>query len=265
MKTGKVLMNKEQQVKAALESGIEPITMLYNPICSSDDGKPFALMSQLNLNSTFLGHLTPKQYEMVADRTIRSDRLAQWAIVYAARDYELLQNRLFDIRFVSVRLPVRAAKTAFVNSVEKLLEKNDFIKPERICLRFSVQLLFEQQEAVAEALVKLKDIGFKTMLTDFGDEFCPVMRITTLPFDYILLHPMVTAVLNSRTTNSRAHSLIEFVKANGFDVLLDAVNTDRIRDEASFTGSKGYITGSDYKSLDDIIGLLEEVERGETV
>ena len=114
-------MNKDIQIQAALDSGVEPMTICYNPIYFSADRKPFALKSQLSLNSTFLGHLTPKQYEIVADRTVRSEKLAQWAIFYAARDYELLQNHLFDIRFISVRMPVRAEKISFINSIEKML------------------------------------------------------------------------------------------------------------------------------------------------
>ena len=257
-------MNKELQIQAALESGIEPITMCYLPIYSSEDRKPFALNAQLNINSTFLGHLTPKQYEMVADRTIRSERLAGWAITYAARDYEQLQSNQIDIRFITIRMPVRAAKMSFVNSVEKLLEKNEFINPERICLRFSVHLLFEQQEVVVEALKKLKSLGFKLMLTDFGNEFCPLMRLVAMPFDYILLHPLAATMLNARTTSNQAQSLIEFVKNNGFDVLLDAADTERVRNEASNTGCKGYITGSEYKALDDIMSIQSNIHKSDS-
>lgn len=245
-------MNKQLQMQAALESGIEPISMHYIPIYSADDQKPFALKAQMNLNSTFLGHLSPKQYEVIADRTIRSERLAQLAITYSAKDFEQFQSNLYDIRFTTVRMPVRAAKMSFMNSIERLLEKNAFIIPERICLQFSVQLLFEQQEVVTEALRKLKSIGFKTMLSDFGDEFCPLMRLTTLPFDYILLHPAVTTLIETRATTNQAYALIEFVKDNGFDVLLEAADTDRAKSEASNTGCKGYIIGSEFKALSDI-------------
>ena len=78
-------MVMQQSIKAAIESGIEPIALRYRTIHSCMSGTPCAVYAETVLNSTVIGELKPEKYDVVAARTIRGEKLSLWAITYAAR------------------------------------------------------------------------------------------------------------------------------------------------------------------------------------
>ncbi len=252
----------KENVQAALEAGVEPISLRYKPVYSCSSKKPIAICSRMLLNSTVLGELTPEQYEVVADRTVRSEKLALWGITYAQRIVQKLGSTGVDLSFISVRCPVRAAKAAFARSLERLMLKYDFKSCEKLCLEFPISILFEQEGEVNAALNELKKSGVQTMISGFGEEFCPTMRLSSISFDYVLLHPQQSEKLKHPSSAQTAVSLISFIKNNGAKVIVPDIDNERALVEMQREDCIGYLPKTPFMTYDQLLQTIKEEKSG---
>lgn len=232
---------KEHSVEAAFDSGIEPVTMVYRPIRSCISKKLVSINSEMILNSTVLGRLNPDKYEIVAERTVRSEKLAVWGLTYITRALERLAKSKVASEFLSMRVPIRAAKKSFVGEVERFLIKGDITSTEGICFEFPAGILYENINEISPALIKLKSLGISTMVSGFGDEFCPVIRLSELPFDYVMLHPYQVEKFANRSSAVAASSLVHFIASCGAKPIASYVNDERALNELHAAGCIGYL------------------------
>ena len=247
----------KQSIQAAIDSGIEPITMRYKTVKSCESGKTFALLIEMVLNSTELGELKPDSYEIVADRTVRSEKLSIWGITYAIRALQKLKSEGIEIDFITLRCPARAASESFARTVERLFIKSDFEDNDKICLVFPNTLLFEAPEDFKEAFSILRRLNIKTMLSNFGEEYCPVMRFPLFSFDYVTID---SSQIDSISVSSftAIESLITMIKNFGATAIAIENNQKGYAPDLLQTGFLGYISKESFKSLPEVIQDLKQ-------
>ena len=214
-------MDKNQLLTATLESGIPPIETKLIEIRSTATRQQTALRSVQQLNTQQLGILLPEDFDPVATRTNQCVNLALANISDVAELLETASERKIKLDFISVSCPVRMIARGDIAGLlnTAFFEENIFLDPTKLCLEFPPEILLEDSAKISEKLSELRFMGIKTAIRDFGNAFCPTMRLREFAFDYAILDQSVTDLMENDATEHTASSLVSFVRGLGIEAV----------------------------------------------
>lgn len=246
--TGEEDQSNAKYVKMSLDSGIAPIEIRYSQINSCYRKLPVAYRSYTYINSVVEGVISPEKYSYAADETDTGIRLAKYNLKAAMKAVEQFIIAGRKIEFVSLRVsPRMVLDPDFYGAIKSEIDKYDFKFPDKLCLEFPRTVLFEDEEKVRMALLGMKLLKVKTMMTGCGEKDSPVTPLIDLPFDYLLLSPHLTALANSRDKSTTVASFIAFLRGLPCNIIADGVYNDEQITALSRADCFGYIPSSGYK------------------
>lgn len=215
-------MIDQVQLREALSSELEPITVYKQPVfpCNGSPD-PVAYRTETVLNSTLVGRLTPEDYQSTADKSKRGILLADRTLYSVCRAISLLPENETRIKWFSLYCPVSMITgTDLVETLGKLFG-GDKEKLKKLMLEFPVSALYEDSEKLRGTLLDMKLLGVKSALAGYGTEFCPMMRLASFPFDYVILDPEVRELM-SRDAKA-AETLIAYARSLRIEVVVTGV------------------------------------------
>jgi diguanylate cyclase (GGDEF)-like protein len=121
------------------------------------------------------------------------------------------------------------------------------VNPDAICLDVAERTLGDDPDAMIDALERLKAIGVRIALDDFGLGASPLSRLRELPVDALKLHESFIATLGSSPEEgSIVAALIDLGHALGLAVFAEGVESEaqleQLRD-LGCDGAQGYAIG----------------------
>lgn len=237
----------KRRIVRTLDSGVLPLVLRYDQINACDTRLPVAYRTSTLVRSTALGYLTPAQYETACNQNEVGYRLAEWSVVQAMKHITRFVESGRAIDWISVRCPSRMVERVdFYKWMKRLIKANGFRYPTKLCLEFDVSLLNERTEAARLAVLDMKLLGVKTILTGCGGEECPTSRIVQIPVDMVMLDPSVTKWTGSRNKPLLVSSLVPYLKSMRTEVYAEGVlNDDQLRQLNRFE-CIGYISDASY-------------------
>lgn len=204
----------EATAKKMMESGIAPLELAEYDVLSCRDGSKKGVFTELRINSLELGVLYPAQYRVVTNRNNQSIRLATWAF---HRVSPMLSERE-DGGWMSFYIPAKALmRDHFIKLLENERKKagRDFSK---LVMEVSSEILYENAAQVAEKMTELRtEFGIRFLLSEFGDEYCPVLKLPSYPVDFVLLDPTLNHAEALQTASAAAS--IRLAKQCGVKVI----------------------------------------------
>ena len=213
-----------------LQSGVSPLEILFQNIIGTELSDTVAYRSVVRVNSLELGVLMPEQYTSVAERNHLCLDLFYWNFSHMFHALSRAHFENSSAGWASLHVPSRAlVKTDLAAKLDKLMDSAAFTHPERICLEFADDILFEDLEPLGPKLDALRERGFLIGLADFGGEFCPVLKLADFAPDYVWMDPYVTACLQKDKTGVTAPAF-EAVTECGARIIAADVETDMLRE-----------------------------------
>ncbi len=226
-------MGFNDEVAALLATGTEPLTMTRETVRSFSDGMPRAWRTTLQINSPELGTVTDEDYVVTAERTKRSTLLFDRALMYACRAIEQCRTLGLDYEWLSVRCPPSAVtREGLISTIRRVFAGNENLLP-KLCIEFPTQLLYDPSDKIDDVLADIRDMGIKTMLYGFGEEFCPTMRLLTYSFDYVALHATVVDMMRTPRTQASALALMAYVRGFSAELIVPALDSAEVPAYAS--------------------------------
>jgi EAL domain-containing protein (putative c-di-GMP-specific phosphodiesterase class I) len=114
----------------------------------------------------------------------------------------------------------------------------------RICFALSDKILEETDGVAAKTIKHLRNRGFHFMVTDFGADNCPIMRLSSFEVDYVMLSPEIIGFLGKdERSDSAVKSLIDFCTDLGAEPIADGVFSS-MQAEKLFSFECQYCAGS---------------------
>ena len=232
-------MKMRDRVAQVIESGIEPITLQYDTVRFFDDS-PRIYRTFLQLNSLELGTLTYREYRFVARRNKQGDRLVQAHITKLFRAIpQILEKQ--SVRCFTI--PVYA-KLLRDGVLAKMLFEGFALFPKvpaaLICVELSADILYEDVEAACAQIKTLRELGVKVAIGEVGDEFCPVFRLSALPFEYAFLDAYATDRLLDANAEHTVGGLVNYLHALQVCVVAPALTAEAQTQRARTLGCDGY-------------------------
>ena len=235
-------------LELALQAGVAPLEMRFSQINSCFRRLPVAYRSFTYINSVIEGVIPPEKYSYAADGTDRGKKLAEWNLKQAIRAIRSFEARGRHVDFVTARCPASLClEDDLYDWMQAFLKEEDFRKPEKLCLEFSQSLLYEDEEKIRAAILAMKLLGVKTLMTGCGERDCPVSSLIQIPVDYVLLAPWLTVLMDSRGKSTSVSALIAYFRRLDIQVIGEGARNDAQISALSRADCYGYVPSSGYE------------------
>jgi len=215
-------------IKRTTEYNLRSMEIFYLPIRNNQLGVTHSYLTQLRINDPLMGVLIDEVFMPVAERTVISEKITTWLLDNLFSDIQKFRTRNVQAEWFGVYIPIRILKKQ--NFIEDLKTRvlNNNIKLSDICICLNNKVLYEDHNSIMEILNKAKAEGIKSMILDYGDDFCPITRITSIKTDYLHLSQSVTSSINSTKEEKRnaAYALYQFLKTLNIEAITSSVKDD---------------------------------------
>lgn len=207
--------------KATTEKRLRSMEIYYLPVQDIQLGIIQAYITQLRINDPKMGVIIDEAFMPVAERTIVTEKITSWLLDNLFNDIQRFRARGVQADWFGVYIPTRVLlKKDFLTELcKKVVEYN--IQNSDICICLNNKVLYEDHVEIKSILSQAKLEGIKSMISDFGDDFCPVSRISDIKTDYVHLSESVTESLISNDEIKRNTAL-------GLYHLLHSLNIETI-------------------------------------
>ena len=191
------MSSQEDKIHQVMSSGAQALSLTYEAIRQFDSPRVF-MRTSMNINSLELGILTPQQYRYVAQRTSQADHLFERHLHKLLEKIPEFMANPNPIQFFTVPAYGRMLKNGTLSTILfDRLTAHPQVSSSMLCIELSADLLFEELEPLQAELQKLRELGVRIALTEVGDEFCPLLRLSQLPYDLAFLDTYPVSLVNT--------------------------------------------------------------------
>jgi len=213
---------------AAALSGVHTLELRYTPIFNPVSKEVLAYRTKTVVYSLELGTLTEPDYVYAVDHGNNTGvKLSIWNISEAIAHINKLEKAGKNFEFVTAKCTSSFAdlEDAYAK-VRELMEKGNLKNPAKLCLEFPQTLLYLSGDNAKKAILDLKLLGVKTMLSGCGANDCPVSKLLEIPVDDVLLEPATTSLVHDRNKPDVLLKFCQYLKSMNLGVYAEAVEND---------------------------------------
>ena len=131
-----------------------------------------------------------------------------------------------------------------INDVQTALSESG-LPPERLCLELTETMLLREQDAAAKTLARVRALGVRVALDDFGSGYCSLNYLKRLPIDTLKIDRGFTAGLpQDRADLAIVRAVAQLAGSLGIDVVGEGVETREQADclrESGVHGAQGWL------------------------
>ena len=234
-------------VAMTLSAGIAPLEMRFAQINSCYRRRPIAYRSFTYINSMLEGVIPPEKYSYAAEADEKGERLARWSISKAIDAVRAFEAAGRHVEFVTARCPASLTRELDLYAwMKELLASKRFETPSKLCLEFPRTILYDDPERARMALLSLKLLKVRSMMTGCGERDCPVTALLELPFDMVLLSPRISALSDNRDKSAVFTGFIGYLRSLPVEVIGDGIYNDEQISIHSRADCFGYTPSAGY-------------------
>jgi diguanylate cyclase (GGDEF)-like protein/PAS domain S-box-containing protein len=163
-------LTMEHALRHALANG--ELTLRYQPQISLTTGVVTGMEALLRWTHPKLGCISPTQFIALAEETGLIVPIGEWAFMTACCEARALQDELGMDLTVSINLsPRQFQQKNLVHVVENSLMKSG-LRPEKLQVEITENMLMSNSEDVLGKLQRMRQLGVRISIDDFGTGFC---------------------------------------------------------------------------------------------
>lgn len=211
-----------------------------------DDGKQrrhYELLLRLKDRSGKL--ITPEEFIPVAERYGVITIVDRWVLKAALDSYD----RYFADQQALISINLSGASIndeRFTNFAIDTIEKSS-VPGNCLCFEITETAAISQISYAQKFISKMKNLGVKFALDDFGSGLCSFTYLKNLPVDYLKIDgSLVKAIVNEEYDRAIVSSINEVAHLMGIKTIAEFVETDRILEHIGKTSIdyvQGYVIG----------------------
>ena len=236
-----------KSIERTLKAGVKPLSLKYSQLNACDTRLPIAYRTETVIRSMSLGYLTASEYKNACETSDVGFRLAEWSVIEAMRHITRFIESGRKIEWISVKCPAKMVERVdFYKWMKRLIKENNFRYQRNLCLEFDASLFEQNTEDARLAVLDMKLLGVKTMLTGCADDSCYMSRIVDIPVDLVMLTPDATKWTGSRNKPQLVPTLVSYLRSMRTEVYAEGVfNDEQVRLLNRFECA-GYTTAPSY-------------------
>lgn len=240
--------------RALAEDGLD---VRYQPIVSADSQRIVGIEALLRWRHRTRGDIPPEVFIPIAEQAGLMAQLGEFVMRRALADATRWKNL-----YVAVNLsPLQVRDPALIDLVSSVVRQTG-IAPGRVVLEITEGVLIDEPEKVIKRLDKLRALGVKIALDDFGSGFSSLSYLQRFPIDKLKIDKGFVAPLGRSESGAVIiQAIIGLGRALGLSVLVEGVETEEQRALLRLAGCDEMQGHLFYRSLSagDVDALLAKV------
>lgn len=231
----------EAELRGALERG--ELEVHYQPLFDISLGQLSGFEALLRWRHPVRGMVSPAEFIPIAEETGLIIPIGDWVIRRVCNDAAAFPKGVKVAVNIS---PVQFAGGALLDVVRDALLESAF-PPACLELEITESVLLQDNEAVVGALHRLRGLGLRIALDDFGTKYSSLTYLRSFPFDKIKIDQSFVKDLATRTDClAIVRSVASLAKQLGMTTTAEGVESsaqlEQVR-EAGCTEAQGYFFG----------------------
>lgn len=252
----------EEELRSTLERNEYALNFL--PIVSADSGLPTTIESLLRWPDTLLGTQPTRKIVRVAERTGLILPIGQWVLRHTCEQLRTWH----DAGHTDLRAAINISSQELVSDgiaerIEQVLEETN-TNPRDLDIELKEHMLFREVLTDYAACRKLKSLGIRIVVDDYGVGACSLAQLSQSPVDAIKIDNTIVSNLESNDRDKAAcAAAIAVAEQLGIDAVAEGVETEA---QAQFLRDHGchYLQGflfSTPMSDSEVQSYLKEISQ----
>ena len=218
------LLNLDRMLREAVHNN--DLELAYQPITSTDTGKVVAAEALLRWHHAEEGTISPADFVPVAEKTGLMQEIGDLVIAAACKQLRgWIDEGMEPIRMAINLSLCQLLRGDVVSVVEKALAENR-LKPAWLEIELSERGVLNQKPEVMQEICRLKAIGVRISIDDFGTGQAAIRYLKDLPVDVIKIdRSYVSGATRSAKDEAIASGMVALAKRLNATVIAEGVET----------------------------------------
>jgi diguanylate cyclase (GGDEF)-like protein len=196
--------------------------LLYQPLVDNDSLQIASFEALIRLKDY---SISPEIFISIAEETGLIIPLGRWIIKQVIVDIATLKNEGKTIKPISINFSaVQLRDNGLIDYIEDLLNQYH-VEGRYIEFEITERVFLKMSSEVNEFIERLKDIGIKLVLDDFGAGYSSVQCLADIPFDKIKLDKSMIHRFLNVNQNETMKLLIYFIHSLNLKIVGEGVET----------------------------------------
>jgi diguanylate cyclase (GGDEF)-like protein len=175
---------EKEEIEKILRSAIKNhgFKLVYQPLVDTFSGEIVAFEALIRLKEQ---SISPDKFIKVAEEKNLINKIGRWVIKEAISQLAQWKEKNIKIKPISVNVSVKQMKDeGLISYIQQLLMEFD-VSSKYIYFEITESLLIEDENKANEFMNKLKSIGTKIAIDDFGSGYTSIQYLKMFPVDII--------------------------------------------------------------------------------
>jgi diguanylate cyclase (GGDEF)-like protein len=216
----------ETELRQAIER--EEFKIYYQPVMQLATDRITEVEALIRWQHPQRGLVFPADFLPLAEQTGLILPLGQWILEKACQETQLWrsQNISNEPLVLNVNLSIQQLHQPKLEQKIARILQNTGINPNCLKLEIAETTMLEKTEANLSKLQKLKDLGIKLAIDDFGKGFSMLNSFKTLPIDNLKIDRILINDLGQNVKNTAlVNAIIVFAKALNLTITAEGLET----------------------------------------
>ncbi|WP_044895004.1 PAS domain S-box protein [Bacillus alveayuensis] len=218
------LLLLETHLKQALEQ--KAFHLVYQPQFELATGKLTGAEALLRYTHPTLGAISPMEFIPICERLNIIDEVTEWVLQEAAGQLKEWKEKGLHIRMAVNISPLNLENKTFIDKLVSIFEENDCDLHD-LELELIETALAKSIEEVSKVLERLREIGVRIALDDFGAGYSSLLYFKDFPIDKIKVDRSFVKELPKKERDiAIIDSILLLSKRLGIEVICEGVETE---------------------------------------
>ena len=234
----------KKAVEQVINSGVNPIVLDAQRVLNFSNGVE-GLRTSLVIKSLELGVLTANEYRFIARRTEQGSKLVERNLEKLFYFYNDFKKEFKTAKFFTVSVYARSLLNGVLfEMVDGFLKRCSIVSPDSICLEISADILFEDINEYKKEIKKLKQLGVKIALCEVASEFCPILRLNEIDYDFVFIDEYFLKSLKEDKNENQINAVINIVNSRPTKIYGSCIESEDVSYVEKY-GFDGYTLKTD--------------------
>jgi diguanylate cyclase (GGDEF)-like protein len=215
----------ERSLRAAAAAG--EFELVFQPQVSASDGRPLVIEALIRWNHPDKGLQLPGNFMGVAEDSGISLAIGDWVMDSLAGTIARWAEAGMDPRFALNVSHRQLGQGDFCERLLGALERAGGM-PSLVEVEVGENVVMQADEAALDGLVRLRSLGVRVSIDNFGTGYTNFARLRDMPVDRLKLdRSLIVDIAESPEARAVAHAVVSLMHGLGYEVVAEGVESLR--------------------------------------